>query len=244
MSDDPLQPDDDRPDQGVRRRLGTSREYIIGRLKREGLTQWIEPIESGRLSAYAVACELGWTRRAPTLSGENSGQAKRRRRALELAGKPISSSDQAPSKLSPEREEFLRFGPRDDRDDPFVSVEEAHQAWLANRDRLLANHAPGRRCWAWHEFEAPADLPYDYDRERSTLYAAGLLDEPEKAELVSFWRKEFDQAERLDVELRRKHLVWADVPRSLQREWERERRRRGKTIREPEVAVDQSPPAA
>jgi hypothetical protein len=241
MPDDHPQPDDDRPDPGVRRRLGTSREYILGRLKREGLTQWIEPIESGRLSAYAVACELGWAKRAATLSGESSGQAKRRRVALELAGKPTSSVTQDP--LSSEREWFLRFGPDERQDDPFSSIEEAREAWLANRDRLLANHAPGRRCWAWHEFEAPPDLPYRYDSECSVLYQAGLLDQAEARELEVWWRQEFERAEQFDPAARRAHHKWADIPKTLLREWKRKRRRRGKTVREPEAAVGQPPPA-
>ena len=239
MPDDRPQPANDRPDPGSRRRLGTSRQYVIERLQREGLTQWIEPIESGRLSAYAVGVELGWFKRRATLSGANSGQAKRRRLALELAGKPPSASNQ----LSPEQETFFRFGPDDRWDDPFVTIEEARQAWLANRGRLLANHAPGRRPWAWHEFEGPADLPYDYDRETSLLFERGLLDESEKAELISFWRQEFQRAQELDDAA--KHLKWADVPRSLIKRWQRERRRlKSKTIRAPETVADQPPPAA
>jgi hypothetical protein len=60
------------------RQRGHSREYILSRLEREGHTDWIAAIESGRLSAYAAAVELGWVKRPPT-QRQNSNQAKRRR---------------------------------------------------------------------------------------------------------------------------------------------------------------------
>ena len=200
------------------------------------------------MSAFAAAAHFGWVKRAPTFSGEAGNRAKRRRHELaELEGELAAAPpplDRVPGQLSSDQEWLFRLGPDERRDDPFASIEEARQAWLANRDRLLANHAPGRRCWGWHEFEAPADLPYDYDRERSLLFERGLLDESEKAELIGFWRREFQRAQEFDEAARRRHLKWADVPARLVKQWRRKRRRRGKTIREPEVAVDQSPPAA
>jgi hypothetical protein len=48
-------------------------------LEREGFDDWIAAIESGRISAYAAAVELGWVKRPPTLSGEKANQARRRR---------------------------------------------------------------------------------------------------------------------------------------------------------------------
>src|SRR5262245_56203056 len=59
------------------RQRGHSREYILGRLEREGHTDWLAAIESGRLSPYAAATEL-WFKRPPTLN-PNSNQSKRRR---------------------------------------------------------------------------------------------------------------------------------------------------------------------
>ena len=61
------------------RQRGHSREYILARLEREGFDDWLAAIESGRLSAYAAAVELGWVKRPPTQRGQNSNQAKRRR---------------------------------------------------------------------------------------------------------------------------------------------------------------------
>jgi hypothetical protein len=47
------------------RQRGHSREYILARLRREGFDDWLAAIESGRLSAYAAACELKWVKRPP-----------------------------------------------------------------------------------------------------------------------------------------------------------------------------------
>ena len=61
------------------RQRGHSRQYILARLEREGFDDWLAAIESGKLSAYAAAVELGWVKRPPTQRGQNSNQAKRRR---------------------------------------------------------------------------------------------------------------------------------------------------------------------
>jgi hypothetical protein len=57
---------------------GHSVNYIIARLQRDGLTKWIEAIHQGKLSAFAVACELGWAKR-PTNLGTGSQNAARKR---------------------------------------------------------------------------------------------------------------------------------------------------------------------
>ena len=60
------------------RLYGTSRAYLIDRLRREGHDDLVEAIEAGVVSAFAVAVELGWMRR-PNLTGTGStNQAKRR----------------------------------------------------------------------------------------------------------------------------------------------------------------------
>jgi hypothetical protein len=51
---------------------------ILARLEREGLTEWVEAILTRKISAFAVAVELGWAKRPQTLSGENCNQARRR----------------------------------------------------------------------------------------------------------------------------------------------------------------------
>jgi hypothetical protein len=55
-----------------------SRDYILARLEREGLTEWVEAILTRKISAFAVAVELGWAKRPQTLSGEDCNQARRR----------------------------------------------------------------------------------------------------------------------------------------------------------------------
>ena len=66
---------------------GNSREYILQRLRRTaGAEGWIAAIESGRLSAYAVACELGWSKRPVTLSEGDCNQSKRRDWTLHKLG--------------------------------------------------------------------------------------------------------------------------------------------------------------
>jgi hypothetical protein len=71
------------------RSRGNSRDYILARLEREGLSGWIEAIRMRKISAFAVAVELGWAKRPQTLHGENglsgySNQAKRRRHAVNV----------------------------------------------------------------------------------------------------------------------------------------------------------------
>lgn len=60
------------------KRGSTSVDYILARLEREGLDDWAQAIRVRRISAFAVACELGWARRPQTIHGENCNQAKRR----------------------------------------------------------------------------------------------------------------------------------------------------------------------
>src|SRR5262249_21679873 len=57
---------------------GNSVDYILARLEREGLTHWVEAIRMRRISAFAVAVELGWAKRPQTIHGENCNQARRR----------------------------------------------------------------------------------------------------------------------------------------------------------------------
>jgi len=96
----------------------------------------------------------------------------------------------------------------------------------------------GRRPWAWWRYEAGELRHPGYGRERSTLYEAGLLAEAELAELLAYWREQFDRACGPDffhcegpgiflrgVAARRAHCRWADIPRALVAAWRAERRR-------------------
>jgi hypothetical protein len=59
-------------------RYGTSRAYILARLRREGMTDLADAIKRKQVSAYAIACELGWQKRRKPL-GTGSRNASRRR---------------------------------------------------------------------------------------------------------------------------------------------------------------------
>jgi hypothetical protein len=62
----------------MRRQTGTSRSYILDRLREAGLIGLVEAIETNRVSAFAVGVEMGWLQRPP-LRGGSPNKAKRRR---------------------------------------------------------------------------------------------------------------------------------------------------------------------
>jgi len=64
------------------KRGSTSVDYILRRLERENLGHWAEAIRARKISAFAVAVELGWAKRSQTLHGEDCNQARLRRRAV------------------------------------------------------------------------------------------------------------------------------------------------------------------
>ena len=151
------------------------------------------------------------------------------------------------TRLNRAQEMTLLYGP-DPRWDAFRTEEEHRDAWLRNRDRLLAWHRHGHRPMAWWHFESP--IPFlGYDREQAVLFEAGLLGEEESATLVTEWRREFERAQASDFwvcqgpgrflhgkEARRAYYRWAGIPRDLLKRWTRERRRRSRTVRELEAA--------
>jgi hypothetical protein len=166
---------------------------------------------------------------------------------------PSPPPDRARRSLNHWQENVLRYGPQDRWDDAFPDAAAVQEAWEYHRQRILPGYRHGHRPWAWWEFDAPPGLDYDYDREQSTLYEAGLLGEEEKAELLAWWRKQYDHAWSAHFFHcdgpgkifegpvgRRKHFKWADIPRGLLREWNAERRRRGKVIRKLKAAASQS----
>jgi hypothetical protein len=58
---------------------GTSRRYLLARMRQEGLHALAAAVEAGRVSAFAAAIELGW-QKPPVRTGTGSpNQAKRRR---------------------------------------------------------------------------------------------------------------------------------------------------------------------
>jgi hypothetical protein len=168
------------------------------------------------VSALTIAIELGWTRRPEPLGLGSGNAARRRQHQLKaLAGDGLSGNQL----------QELWLGPPSPNSSYFSSREELEQAWETHRDevmRLWANN--GRRPQAWWCFDAPG-LGLQWpgrDCERSYLYAVGALSDAECAELVRFWRCEFDRNRKPA------HLDWADVPVSLRQQWQAECRRRGR----------------
>jgi len=60
------------------RARGNSRHYYIARLRRDGLHDLADAVESGKISAFAIAVQLGWAKRPRTLHGEDCNQARKR----------------------------------------------------------------------------------------------------------------------------------------------------------------------
>jgi hypothetical protein len=243
------------PNAPPKHQFGTSREYIIERLRRGGHHSWIEAIEAGRLTPFAVAVELGWARRPKTASGEQAHQAKRRRHQLaderlRLGGQP-KQRPVDPSDITSAQEQELWLG-APDAGSSFASEEERSAAWFRHRDRLMAMWArDGKRPVAWWNYEAPAELYYPGpDYERSTLFEFGLLAETERVELVANWRREFDRANAPGFfhcagpgqylsgpEAVEAHIRWADIPATLVEAWTAELQQRAKKEPAAETAI-------
>jgi hypothetical protein len=66
-----------------RRHHGTSRDYLLDRLRRAGRSDLVAAVEQGLVSAYAVAVEMGWMRRPVPFGTGSTNQAKRRRYQLD-----------------------------------------------------------------------------------------------------------------------------------------------------------------
>jgi hypothetical protein len=192
------------------RPLGNSRAAILRRLGREFL-ELHELVLNGEITPFAAAVAAGFRKRP--------GPQPRR---------PVDPSD-----ITREQEMELWLG-APDAGSSFASEEERSAAWFRHRDRLMAMWATGgKRPVAWWQYEAPAELYYPGpDYERSTLFEADLLSESEKAELLAYWRREFDRANApgfshcagpgkffAGEEAREAHIKWADIPPTLVEEW-------------------------
>jgi hypothetical protein len=131
---------------------------------------------------------------------------------------------------------WLGPDPRSGQEPAFGSDEQRRVLWTYHRDRLMGLFGRrGRRPQAWWQYDSPIPYP-GYNREQSALCEAGLLSEPEMAELLTFWRAEFDRAHRPDffvclgpgeflhgARARREHCRWADIPAPLVKQWTAER---------------------
>ena len=224
------------------RPTGVRRDYILRRLERDGRHDLAEAIREGRVSAYTIACELGWTRRAEPISGRTNAAKRRQHQLRAIAGE-----------LGPGQKMELIYGPSPTMGSYFDSREALQAAWMAVRDELLGRANPGRRPQAFYEFEWDGPRPA-YAVERSTLWRAGVLTEAERVELEREWKMEFEAAQAPDFTLndgssellvgdcaRAAHYRWADIPDKLVRRWEKaERRRRERKSATPSVPLEEA----
>ena len=94
----------------------------------------------------------------------------------------------------------------------------------------------------------------DDEQEPACLYAAGLLEEEEKRELVADWRETFQSAQQPDFFIcrgpddfrhgaaaRRAAYADAGIPRELVRQWTAAHQRRVKTIRKLQTVHKEEP---
>jgi hypothetical protein len=154
---------------------------------------------------------------------------------------PRSSAEDAALKLSPDEMQELWLGPNPHFGPLLRSPEAARAAWEANRTELMRLFGSnGRRPMAWWTFDAPGlGLTWPgLDREHSYLYEADVLSETEVAELMHFWRYEFERSFGRDFfvtenervvegkKARLLHWKWADIPRALITAWTTERKQR------------------
>jgi hypothetical protein len=65
---------------------GTSVQYIVERLQRNGRPDLARAIISGRISAYSIAVALGWQRRKAIVGTGSMNESKRRAYRLRALG--------------------------------------------------------------------------------------------------------------------------------------------------------------
>src|SRR5262249_1606981 len=90
-------------------------------------------------------------------------------------------------------------------DSVFDSPEQLQDAWERGRAVVMRLWgSDGRRPQGWWAFDTELEYP-GYDRERSFLYAAGVLSEAERAELEREWEMAFAAARGKSARERRAH---------------------------------------
>ena len=211
---------------------GTSKQYLVERLRRENQTALLAAVEAGKITALSAAVSLGWVRRPPRMGG-STHRAKRIQHQLRaITGEGLDAG----------RMMELWLGPNPSAGSLFASREELETAWREHRSELMArwgSHA--RRPAAFYEFEWDGPRPA-YAVERSVLWRADALSEAERSELEAEWRREFDAARGKSASERREHYEHHDIPAELITAWSAERkaaRRRRRTAKgaPPEEAV-------
>ena len=205
---------------------GTSKAYIVQRLRDQGETALLAAVETGKITALTAAVELGWVLRPPKRGG-NIQRTKRIAHQVRVTGEG----------LSPAQVMELTYGPSPAMGSYFGSREELADAWQQARERLLERSNPGRRPAAFYEFEWDGSRP-SYDTERSVLWRMGLLSAGEKDVLETEWKVAFTEAQEVAFTVndgtgilkgdcaRIAHYRWADIPNTLVKRWTAAARRR------------------
>jgi len=209
---------------------GTSKTYIVERLRRENQTALLAAVENGQITALSAAVSLGWVIRPPLLGGSTHRAHRRDFRLREARGE-----------LGPGEKMELIYGPSPAMGSCFDSREALEAAWTAARGELLGRANPGRRPQAFYEFEWPDPHRPPYAEERSTLWYRGLLVEAERLALEIEWKAAFREAQAPDFTLndgsgellkgdcaRAAHYRHHDIPRELVRRWTAAARRRAR----------------
>jgi hypothetical protein len=140
----------------------TSRISIIDRLTRADRLDLVAAIEAGKVSAFAVACAMGWKKRPPILGTGPRNRAKRRDAVIEqlLLGNgralPAPETDSNGGELSlRDSVELceLCYG-EDQSGSCFANREELRAAWEKHRAAAFeVMKGSGHKPAAWHEFE-------------------------------------------------------------------------------------------
>ena len=199
------------------RPTGNSSAAIIRRLRRDH-PELHQLVLNGELTPHRAAVAAGFLKKPGR---------KPRRPVIKLSA----------SALTPLQEMELWLGPSH-HGAAFASEEERSRLWAAHRERLMRWWGQdGHRPQAWWRYESPIPFP-GYARERSTLFAAGLLSKRELAALTTEWRTQFARAWEPDfffiagpgeiyqgAVARQKHFAWADIPSALLQQWEAARER-------------------
>jgi hypothetical protein len=236
---------------------GVRRDYIVRRLQRDGRHDLAQAIREGRVSAYSVAVELGWTKRAEPLGSGSVNAAKRRQYRLRtlMNGGALPRTG-AGGGLDASQMMELWLGPNRSQGSLFSSRAELEAAWREHGAQVMAMWGRGgRRPQIWWELAAPAlGLKWPgYFNEQSYLHDAGALAAEEKAELERQWKVEFERAQTPDFTLndgggeilvgdcaRVAHYRWADIPDKLVKRWTAARRRRERQSAAPSAPQEEA----
>jgi hypothetical protein len=218
------------------KQYGNSRDYLVHQLRKSGRRDLLRHVNAGLMSPHAAAIEAGLrqkpSRGIATLPDYRARLLAKRKR--ELGIDPQTTCDELAE---------LWLGPSN-HGSVFRSEEERRQKWEKNRAFLLASdRGSGRRCWGWWVCDSPIPFP-GYDRQKSALFEAGLLTEPEREHVLREWRHAFERSYEphfwycagvgknfTGPRARHLHWSWADIPDSLLLAWARDRLHASRRIR-------------